>query len=181
VAPALLREKTSDIVSVHEKMIFTDWKSVHRESRAIEVSWVASKPGQRKLNRRNKQCIYIYLNFFGWKQVDNNQNQLFSPKNNRNCHARPRPSVKTRRIRRFWRIFGVPGSATGFFHSSGLNMIDIECNHHLSPKTDRTLHARPRPSVKTWRIQRFWRIFGVPGSATGFFSQFWAKYDRYWV
>jgi hypothetical protein len=71
--------------------------------------------------------VGIYLNFSGLKQVDNNQNQLFSPNNNRNCHA------------------------------------------------------RPRPSVKTWRIRRFWRIFGVPGSATGFFSQFWAKYDRYWV
>jgi hypothetical protein len=52
-------------------------------------------------HRRNKQCIYIYLNFSGLKQVDNNPNQLFSPKNNRNCHAQPRPSVKTQRIRRF--------------------------------------------------------------------------------
>jgi hypothetical protein len=39
-------------------------------------------------------------------------------------------------------------------------MIDIECNHHLNPKTDRTLHARPRPSVKTrtWVILRGKRI-----------------------
>jgi hypothetical protein len=26
-------------------------------------------------------------------------------------------------------------------------MIDIECNHHLNPKTDRTLHARSRPKI----------------------------------
>jgi hypothetical protein len=46
----------------------------------------------------------------------------------------------------------------------GLNLIDIDCSLHLSPKTDQVCHARLRPSVKTWRILRFQRIFGFHGS-----------------
>jgi hypothetical protein len=41
VGPALLQEKTFDIVSGDENMLFADLKSVHRKSWAIEVSWSA--------------------------------------------------------------------------------------------------------------------------------------------
>jgi hypothetical protein len=41
VGPALLQEKTFDMVSVDEKMLFDDKKSIHRKSWAIEVSWGA--------------------------------------------------------------------------------------------------------------------------------------------
>jgi hypothetical protein len=34
----------------------------------------------------------------------------------------------------------------------GLNLMDIDLSHHLSSKTDRGCHARPRSSVKTWKI-----------------------------
>jgi hypothetical protein len=41
VGPALLQEKPFEIVSVGEKMLFDDWKLVHRKSWASKVSWVA--------------------------------------------------------------------------------------------------------------------------------------------
>jgi hypothetical protein len=41
VEPPLLHEKTFDMISVDEKMLLGGWKSVHRKSLVIEVSWVA--------------------------------------------------------------------------------------------------------------------------------------------
>jgi hypothetical protein len=53
---------------------------------------------------------------------------------------------------------------------SWLNLIDIDCSHYLSSKTDRGYHDRPRPSLKSRKILRFQRIFDFHGSKIVFLT-----------
>jgi hypothetical protein len=75
--------------------------------------------------------------------VDNNQNQLLSPKTDRGCLAAP----ERENFSGAMTLQLVPSDV------SGLNLIDIDCSHDLSPETGRGWLDRPHPSVKTWKIR----------------------------
>jgi hypothetical protein len=73
VGLALTQEKTFDIISDDEKMLFDGWKSVYRKSWNIEVNLVGQKSGKCKLIDPKMQWKKAFSHVSGQNLLGNYQ------------------------------------------------------------------------------------------------------------